>query len=415
MMNILICLIGSNPLPNYVVSKYLMMEERDDNMEIPVPDKVFFLHSTDTEKYAKNIRNKIEQKNKVLLVNLGDNEREQEIIMKTITDYLDQISNITSIHLNYTGGTKPMAVHSYLAVLEYSKNNSILAISSDLNPKTYRIKINNGNEYPTKKNLRDIVLVKSKDILELHSMKIKKPGNENISYNINIENLKNNILDKNGIYTGIFNEIIEFEGKNFSKKVFIENTTKQDMKLLAIKYNQSILNNFKQLCSDFPFNSIEEMSKEEFIEFLEFIKGRWLEDYIQYRILLIKDRFVINEARRSLEAHYNQRPCEIDVVVTKGYEMYLFSCTISKKIQIVKGKAFEVMYRSTQLGGDHSKAIIVNLMPNKPSNDRDENNNEALEKDLSSFDAQSKIYIIGLDDIKDEKKLDLKLKQIFQG
>lgn len=428
-MNVLVCLIGSNPLPNYVVSKYLLMNDRKDSAEIPVPDKVIFLHSTKTEKYANNIRNKLEQKEKVRLVSLWENERDQGIIRSTIFQELDQLDNIKSIHLNFTGGTKPMSVHSYAAVYEYVKNKNISITSSDIDPKTNRIKLDNGNQYISS-NLRDKIIISIKDVLELHDMEIDEHvsgniGYKDITYDINIERLKNNIIKERNFYSIIYSIIDKFEKEqkkkyntndSFPKRKFIkDNNNKEKMILLGKAYNSTILRDFKKLSPDFPFNGIEEMNSKEFIEFLEFIKGKWLEDYIQYKILQVKDQYAINEVVRSLEAHYAKRPCEIDVVAIKGYEMYLFSCTTSNKIKTVKGKAFEVMYRSNQLGGDHSKAIIVNLMPDKSSNEYNKNNNKELEKDLSSFDAKTKIYIIGYDDIKDEKKLDLKLKQIFQG
>ena len=59
-MNILCLLIGANPLPNYVVAKYLLMDDRKDKEELPKPDKIVFIHSKDTTGFAENI-----QKNQV--------------------------------------------------------------------------------------------------------------------------------------------------------------------------------------------------------------------------------------------------------------------------------------------------------------------------------------------------------------
>lgn len=52
-MNILILLVGSNPLPNYIVGGYLMKKGRAEADALPEPDKIILVHSKDTEKICK--------------------------------------------------------------------------------------------------------------------------------------------------------------------------------------------------------------------------------------------------------------------------------------------------------------------------------------------------------------------------
>lgn len=47
-MSLLVLSIGSNPLPNYIVAKYLLMNEREDRQYLPKPDKIMMVFSNDT-------------------------------------------------------------------------------------------------------------------------------------------------------------------------------------------------------------------------------------------------------------------------------------------------------------------------------------------------------------------------------
>lgn len=405
-MNILICLIGSNPLPNYIVTKYLLIDKtkrKNDCDKIPVPDKVIFLHSEDTKDVAENII-KLDEKFESIIhkIPLSKNERSKEKISGLLKDELDKEKKISSIHLNYTGGTKPMAVHSYDTVCKYAESKNIKLITSDLDPKEYRIQINGDGKYPSNSDLRKFVPLEIEQLLELHGMKFENQNDDKLNskeLNINLEKFKKNYI-----------EMIE------------KNKRKNELKELSEKLKKGIRNKniiekdksefektFDKLCENELGERYSDMKQLKYM--VEFASGHWLEEYIQDKLIKVKDKYNLSEAKRSVEASYNKRKCELDVVLNRGYEMHLFTCTTSQKIQTVKGKAFEGMYRASQLGGDQAKTIIVHLMPKKEK--CNPNNEEQLKNDLSSFNAKNTTYSICLDDIKDTFKLDKKLREIF--
>jgi len=142
----------------------------------------------------------------------------------------------------------------------------------------------------------------------------------------------------------------------------------------------------------------------------------------------------VEEIKKGVEAHYAGRKTEIDVIVIKGYEMFLISCTTSQEIRFVKQKAFEALYRAEQLGGEHAKIVVVSLMYNRhltsTSVDKkirdfsQENNLEQLKKDLSQFDAARNAAenLIGINEIRKEVglipsglSLSERLKNIIEG
>jgi hypothetical protein len=109
----LFLLIGENPLPNYVAAKTLLKEG----------GTVYLVHSTDTATNADCL-NRMLKPVKVQLVSLGRNEANsayiQDKIKTRVKKIIDEEHPEPSFGLNYTGGTKAMAVHSYRSILEAS-------------------------------------------------------------------------------------------------------------------------------------------------------------------------------------------------------------------------------------------------------------------------------------------------------
>jgi len=54
-MDILILLVGSNPLPNYVVGSYVVNKKRKDKEKMPVPDTIILVHSDKTKIFAEKL------------------------------------------------------------------------------------------------------------------------------------------------------------------------------------------------------------------------------------------------------------------------------------------------------------------------------------------------------------------------
>ena len=160
------------------------------------------------------------------------------------------------------------------------------------------------------------------------------------------------------------------------------------------------------------------------VPFVEFFNGKWLEDYVLINLLELRaeQEIEVDDIKKGVEASFNERKTEIDVIVIKGYQLFLVSCTTSREIKYVKHKAFEALYRAEQLGGEHAKVIIVSTMYNKKiSSDSfsDENNLEKLGNDLKQFDASQNCSLTGIDQLSlpenDENHLKNELRRIIQG
>jgi len=90
-MHALFLLVGSNPLPNYVVGDYLLKSERRDENELPVPDLIALVHSEETEVFANKLKEKFKQKGEkidVKLIDLKDKESDPQNIKEKLNVFL---------------------------------------------------------------------------------------------------------------------------------------------------------------------------------------------------------------------------------------------------------------------------------------------------------------------------------------
>ncbi|MFW6273242.1 MAG: hypothetical protein ACOC2U_05640, partial [bacterium] len=190
--NVLILIIGKNPLPNLIAAT--IINENSIN-GLPKPQIIFLLHSTTTEKYAHKIEGMLNPEElDIVLISIKDQIRKLNYVKRQLQNYLDKIKQIDSIHLNFTGGTKPMSLGAYLAISASQYNNIILSdIDPNLNKLRFKIRDEAIQKYPVgKKNikdLRDVVHLSFNQILDLHNFNeneiVKVQGKDNLINSIN--------------------------------------------------------------------------------------------------------------------------------------------------------------------------------------------------------------------------------------
>lgn len=418
MSNVLILLIGGNPLPNYVTAKYMLDRTRKDTEILPVPDKVLLLYSNITKDYAQKIKGKMGLTGHGYLVNLGDNERSRKTIIEAISNKLkklqEECSNST-IHLSYTGGTKPMAVYAYSAVIDFCNiykkktNNTVTAIFSYLDPKEFKLVLDESETgYPAEpdNDLRHKVKLKVEDLFDIHLMKYEKKG-EDATFNkavLDIKKISKEILDS-------FNK-----GKPVWPEKFFDLKQKKFNINGIEKLNEA--NFFKGINKDIPslknffkkdkFDLATGSPKKRFAKLVKFMSGIWLEDFIVDIIIGLKEKkekkeIAYDEIRKSVHATYKNRELEVDIIVMKGYQMFLFSCTADDDTENVKSKAFEAVFRAKQLGGDHATAITVSCIKNIAP----------VDNALRSFEAKQQYKLIGITDLMCISELEKNLTDII--
>ncbi|MBK9404473.1 MAG: DUF1887 family protein [Ignavibacteria bacterium] len=285
----LVLLIGTNPLPNYVIAKYFS----DTNTDLL---NIFMIHSSgnanqsSTREYAENIE-KVLKKNKpdtnlnFKYVSLNDIEN-QKSNFNDLNSAFDEVSIDENIHLNYTGGTKTMGIHTYNFLKEKYINTFE---SSYLSAKMFKL-INENGELKSD-DLRKKVNIELLDLLTLHGF-IR--ANEDRYYNfekaikrfedyINLNNLDFYFKSYSRTYFS------SKSGQLIKDKDLLEKKFKGDSSNNKLKEELCISNGLLEINSLLPVNFqlfdekgklLQELPKNEFIQTtIEFIDGKWLEEY----------------------------------------------------------------------------------------------------------------------------------------
>lgn len=449
--NLLILLIGSNPLPNYVVASYLLNPRRQDKDTLPMIDKIMFVVSEETLSFAKNIKALLENQysfSDFVFANLNKKHRESSVIRDEILTKLCELPDeISTIHLNYTGGTKPMAVFAHQTILSFAKDKKNTLITSDLMPETFKlnteiirpesedcIEVGNSKIFPEYGDLREYVEIGIEELLKLHNMAITSAGDVMTSETIE---QTGKWMNKN---FWIFDDlkkafaIDELRGKDSDKENSLKNKNIYENGLKSFFKLMKNGNDLKLRIFNDYFKSgggsywLEEKNGDYYLRksllnvnypalsFVEFICGKWLEEYVLKAILDCGKSISFSLVRKNVKVNKDNREAEFDVILMKGYQLFLISCSTDSKIQRIKHKAFEALYRAEQIGGEHAQVIMVSMLPNDCNkNDAARKNNiNELKKDISQFNARQKISYVGLEDLEIIALLQSKLKSILK-
>lgn len=392
MKNLLVLLIGSNPLPNYVVALYLLNRDRSDSIKIPVPDKILFVCSHDTELFlAKIVEQLALEQGRYDRILLGNDEvRSHGEIRKKIESELDvslqkNKQRFRSIHINYTGGTKPMAVGSFEAVRNYCfmKDEDTAFISSDLNPWNFKLVLLDGQQFPVTGDLRDSVSLNVNSILKLHDIQVCSSSKVHTT-------LFSNWQENRGLNFHEWGEqkfLKELEESAFAnlhnKKLgFIKKWLKSPENVDKIGKSRSILDRYSM-----QFISLDDKDAETWEIASKFLASGYLEELVFECLTRMRVDLRLSDIVYDLKGSLSSRDIQIDVVASRGYQLFLFSCTTEDDLYRIKHRAFEVNYRAVQLGGEHAKSVIVCL--------GSEETCFGVKNDMSQFDAARNFDIIG--------------------
>jgi hypothetical protein len=163
---VLVLMVGTNPLPNYVVGSYL--KENYNKFVFIYSEKNENINQSSTADYADKLKEHLNLDNCTLLP--LSNVSSPSDIRDDLGIILEKFpkDNIDEVHLNYTGGTKTMAVHVY-NFLKEEFNDKFNA--SYLDARSHKL-IYDNNEKP--KNLKDKIKIDIDTLLSIHLYKKNK-------------------------------------------------------------------------------------------------------------------------------------------------------------------------------------------------------------------------------------------------
>ncbi len=413
-MDALVLLIGSNNIPNFVTAKYLLTQERDDSQELPLPEKIFLLFSNDTRKFRNALVECLEVANeKIVDVPLGSDECNHKEIKKKLQEKLEMFQeSLSSIHLNYTGGTKAMVLAASHAIESFC-GNAKKKIFSYVDPQNHKLMTAEEGSFPRKQDLRSCIKMSIKELFTLHCLKLEedkgKPKEE-------ITSEYKNIVQGKDFFSKLASKEFQEKLKEFIK----ENNMREKRKKHKSKKNVFKDSHEREVLAIFLQTQglIDESTspdKDECEKLYKLISSEWLEEAVFSTLEKIRcenQEFGLTEVFWDINGNSCERNFQIDVMALRGYQMFIFSCTSESHLTLCKQKAFEVNYRAVQMGGEHAKSVLICLGDN---NLNDQNPcPESLKADMAQFDAAQNFSVIGRASLSNKNELEKAIRNVLQ-
>jgi hypothetical protein len=94
--------------------------------------------------------------------------------------------------------------------------------------------------------------------------------------------------------------------------------------------------------------------------------GTWLEVWLAEELASARTSAgepLFDEVHQSVKVGEEPDNFEMDVVAVRGFRVFLFSCTVDSRRELVKSKLFEASNRTARIGGEHARAAMLCLHP----------------------------------------------------
>ncbi len=399
----LVLIIGTSPLPNYVVANYFC--QNNNYLE-----KIWFIYAdknenqNSTRKFAENIQSLLLKKCKRL-----NSSMFKYVPIKNIEN-IQQISNTlirtlnfrpeSKVHLNFTGGTKVMVVQTYNFINDHHDISE--KSFSYLSSRTYKLTDSDNNIICS--DLRPNIILSIADLLSLHNYE-RNNQPESYDFSKTIEQFKKLTEERNA--NDFFNEFDHSNAaREWEREIFLNEQNNLVNKINQlneeeIKKKRPTSKKFLDIIQSMPEeliiydrngNFIKPKNNRYLRHALGFLDGKWLEEYV-YQIskneLNDFTNITIDKNWEIKHPDWQNNKFEIDLIIIKGYQLFGISCTtISKNKAAIKNKGFEIILRSKQIGGEEAKAMLITLA--------DDNLTKKIENELQiETGAKRNIIVLG--------------------
>lgn len=366
----LFLLIGTNPLPNYVTAKLL---SRD-----PQTTTIWFVHSpgTTTERDALEQALRGEGYNHFQAIQVDESSSTD--IYRQIRDRATGLSG--SIGLNYTGGTKAMAVHAYRAFQEI---NYAQCSYLDARSLTMHVERSRGGGTELIPDVIDRVQVPLQKLLDLHGLsQLKRPMQREVMWEKVIYTLMDIHRDKASAQ-----EWRRWCDDNLRRKdrpdKFLSTTKLNGIstECLPEQVQQALGESYPGLTFPMTFEQLAKQSPRGKADedFAKWFDGTWMEQYVYLQLQPLLERSIIHDLAMTINPllrEHSDSNFELDVACMRGYQLFACSVTSSDTTWECKIKLLEALIRSEQLGGGESRVALICCIDN-PQSIRDELSNPA--------------------------------------
>lgn len=376
MVDHLFLLVGKNPLPNYVATRLLVKNSQRY--------RIFFVFSDDTSIPRKALEEVLRKHGYENFTDVKVEEANPINIRNLIEEYAKDLEGI--VGLNYTGGTKVMAVHAYQVLHELSKpkphgcNLKVQYSYLDARTLSMRMEGTGIEKLEIIEDASSYVSITIRDIMELHGLNDLKQQ-----------------MNNDTVWYAIASELVEIHADKEKEKtwrLWCQEALRRDDR--PDKFLSS--GKLKLLSTDsFPFDSIREAFQHEYpdrslpLTFAELAQassfekvsdklakwfdGIWLEHYVFCQLLPLKQDGQVQDLwmtiNPSLRKGDDSPDFEFDVACVRGYQLFALTCTSSSDPKLCKSKLLEAIIRAEQLGGIEARVALICCV-DSPDNLRDQ-------------------------------------------
>lgn len=403
----LFLLVGENPLPNYVAARLLLNPGGTP----------YLVYTTGTEQPAKRLQTILSSEpiglKTAQLVPLNDGEADAYQIQKAIRSKLETIKD-GKIGLNYTGGTKAMAVHAYRAVFSKDRPQTVF---SYLDPRRLEMCIDRENGDRIRLKVKPEVLpVKLAELFQIHGLELKAEPTQEAQLPDLATALAEVFKDQHKAkqwfdwYYGIFREEARKKKKNGDWGDWKSQTALLELAIPLEKLPQEILTEFCHenfVISDNKLSLKEVHNKNTFTKlehFCDWLDGLWLEHHVLEQVKNIFAQCSMGDYGINFQVPLvgTVDGFQFDVAFTRGYQLFAISVSTTSNRKLCKGKLFEAYLRARQMGGDEARVALI-CCTDEP---------DSLRSEIAVSIDDKKIAVFGREDLMDlSSKIEAWIKQ----
>lgn len=346
----LFLLVGANPLPVWVAGRLLLRPG----------GQLYLIHSAETQDISRGLARRFKKDGFMQPVYVYAREASKPgDVYDAVTAHLREIRS-GSIGLNYTGGTKLMAVQTYRAVERERPQGMGDPVFSYLDATTLEMRFDNISPHTISVGGLPDVSLSLEEIFALHddSRALTQIKREPIALP-----LAEAIAELHRTEAGYISwrqGIMRLQGVS---KQELDRLTLDEEVFTVLRPFANILaagrplaqSTLRDLCREkvWPFSNPKQL--------ISWFEGQWLESYV-YSAL--QHNQVLNDAAYDLNCHFKAFTVQADVAAMKGYQLYFITCYSGNKTQDSTFKLIEGIVRARQIGGDEAGAAVVCMSDN---------------------------------------------------
>lgn len=364
-------LVGTNPLPNYVSA--LMLTR--------LQGTIYLLHTAATLKVAERLSVQIQaERSDLNLIPWEISKSDTRLIEQLMKTLVLELGPNADIGLNYTGGSKPMAVQAYHTL----RANYPRGIFSYLDADTLSLMIEAPGLPTQRVFVGQSVKVDFETLFALHGYELDVQRSTAMP-----PALRRALMEVHSTKAG-FDQW----------RAWLQTLSQSNTQLPTVESYPAlapVVTAFAALCDADP--SPQQIAEKlnckhnRLASCTKMLLADWLEEYVFETLRALSADLGLYQIGMGLEfSQPGQRGLELDVAAMLGYQLFAISCMVTNRTQSAKDHLMETFVRARQLGGDEARFAVVCCVKQA----------RALQEEVSeSWDAQGKIRVFGQEHLPD--------------